>query len=749
MSVSADPQSSTVPIPVADVINDAVMDVDPIAHENDHGEISSSTKRKSAPVVQVFAKSAPEFMAASDDHPINCMYFHNPGTDKFDRITAPSDGSSIIDSFTENMLDKKIINKSTAIFLDSTFLGDSPLPPKAITAGSERWELVHWFLAVKNNTLFPNPGSAFSSKPTSSSVDADAVDAYAECDGCVVDADTPEQVACVTENDAPPDSTQVEVSVPEPGSKKKSGNSHTTSRSRALQTPPLRSKIWHSSMTHTNSIFGKIHNVVIGVYLHSSQTSEIAMLKGLVSFSGDNIIDVSAGRNFTRSVIDHISVFWFSTRRLMVLPPVSKSLSPSVDTDSAAHAPLSLLHDQDTASQPGLAASSLSSSKCMGSMSAFSGWCTTHVLSDHAFPAMNVTYIARSPTVGTKLGVLKMIGWLQKHPSISNATNMARVWRHYSNDPIAMATWSRYSGPDQMLSSWPEPGTKRYVTLDFIAVYNLLLTEIARREKRYSEFGSWLNGQKCSGANSNKAEGVADMEGTDCDGDGDEKGDVSVHGKKKQKVSNKSTGHDNDDVSDNDKDSKKRTGPRLNSKSRLSRMYPNKRKRVAAILGDVNTSPESMEAVEQALEAETKKARAASICKPLPVCDQIVDFVKLAGFSDKLVDGNKIPRSTFRTVLWGYIKSSKLQLSKEDGLSRFLVPDSTLAAILKPKVPLDPFQTSNGVKRPSPDAVEQMELSGMLTWIFEDPNAPPKVTGTKRKRTLKKDAEDPPAVACE
>lgn len=617
---------------------DVSADVSPATADAANAAAAKST----SPPKDVFVPK--DFYAERVGESSGVVYFHNPLAN--DDKKAKKLSKAEFEARVSTLYAERVIDRKTGIFLDSSFV-ESILPPSSLTLTNrddevEQWELVHFFLTVKNNTLYayPSNSSAASSpkkrKSTSTSTAAAAATVVA------VDEDVSAVVASATDaNNNAMDVSDTAPMVSHPPASNARGS--VNPKSAALS----------SSMSRYNGPFGFIHNTIIGLYMHPEEKSS-TVAEHVLSYYGDNIIDIAHGKSMTRTILDHISIFWFSPCRLLVLP------SSPVAVDSAG---------ADSADVPAEA-----SVPGAFTVPSFSGWATTTIED----PDINIAHATRVPS-GCRTGVLKMYSWLQRHPTPAQARNMLRYWRMYCDDKISLATWTEHQVVDGYLNSWPQPASARYEAIDFHAVNKLLKTETEKRN-------AWAQATN-GGGNKRKRASTDDNAAAVVD---------AADGKKRRSRKGASDAAAVKSVS---------------TKSTFSKTSRLHRKRT------------------------TRPGDHKDIKKPQRISDELIAFIKHAGFESSLVDGDKIPRPDVHKIMWNYIKAKSLQKPDE---KNFVMIDDVLRPI---------YQIPAGERT---DIVEQFNASKYIQWNFiPDPNAVPSARKKRRgnKGTPIVDEETPVAPA--
>ncbi len=650
------------------------------------------------------------------ENPVGMVYFHERSP------LQPVD----VDQCIAKLMGHKVIDHRTMVFVDSTFLNRydnhglyhhsdpngamavdvSPpsaaasacLPPPSLGSDGD-FKLVHWF--VVQRVLPPVAADATTSSPSASSSTSRSKkkgNKISSSSSAAVDAAVvPPADAAVDAAVVPPADAAVDAAVPAvdaavsavveeeeqttpaaaaAATATAAGSSHLSANATSASSPS-------SVNSRFNGQFGVIQNTIIGVYMHVHAIASSAS-NCLLSYYGGNTIDVSHGKSVTRSILDFLSLYWYSPGRLLIT------------------------YQQEQQQQ------------------AFSGWGQLSIVGGGSvsstpleYSLVNVTQMHRAlHGAPTRNGVLKMHSYLLKHSSLSDAKKALRIWKQYCHEDYAKGVWSAAIGkPDEMLSGWPEPHSTRYESsIAFTEIYRLIKTAVDKRIILSS-----VNGSSASAA-------AADATPTSTT--------ATVVTKKRKRSSKKAatpptaTDGEEDDGQQCEDGSAAAvpaaavpaaapTPRNFGKKSRLSRH----RKPAAAAAAAAVT------AAEPGSAAATAKSSRATIHKPMPIGPELVSFIRDdCGEGDKLVDGDKIPRPLFRTILWAYVKRHQLQ---NPAALLYVFPNDALLKILR---------FPDGVPTNSVDA---FTMSRFVEWNFikaaptplPDGSLPSSSSSRKRRKT--------------
>jgi hypothetical protein len=369
------------------------------------------------------------------------------------KVSVPAvDFEGIIDQFQS----AGVIDASTVLFVDGTVMGGNcMLPPPKI----KDYSLVHWFLVERVRAPAMSKGAVAS---PSSSTPAVAVPPAAGAQPVDGDAPVPDAAAVVDSAAA--------VDVPVEDAIAVGTTEDASSSSKAAAAAAAASRIVYPS-SELSSVVGISQNKpygftrynVIGVYAvkaaaaaAAAATSESGVTgneENVLSCYGSNLIDVPQGRNATRCILDHISLYCRSTGG-RVLVRISDGSARAVNYSGWAQIVL------QQAAGEGFSAKTINMTQVRRALNGF---------------------VARN-------GVLKMDAYLQRHKSLSQARRALAQWARYSEHNVdkALKVWTLCStNPESCLFGWPQPmanaANPKYESLAFTDVYKLIRSAVVKR----------------------------------------------------------------------------------------------------------------------------------------------------------------------------------------------------------------------------------------------------------------------------
>jgi hypothetical protein len=545
-----------------------------------------------------------------------------------------------VESIVDSLVSNGVVDSSSVLFVDGTVVSSNcMLPPAKI----KDYQLIHWFLVERVSA----PAAASAVVETMKQSQPARKRAKKSPEGCYPCATEP-AVSAPDSSSSAPDSSTAPAAPEEPVVATDAAAvvgvveaSSSSSSSRIVYPSSETSSVVGISQ---NKPYGYTRYNVIGVYAcpTSSSASE-----NVLSCYGSNVIDVPQGRNATRCILDHISLYCRSTGG-RVLVRFDDGSGKSVSYSGWAQIPL--IH---TLAADGSA--------------------------DYGVKTINMTQVRRAlHGYVARNGVLKMDAYLQRHKSLAQAKKALTQWARYAEHNVekALKVWTACStNPDSCLFGWPQPmpdGVNlKYENLAFTDVYKLIRSTVMKRAAAAAANGGG--------------------------------GGVSVdHEKENNEDADDSMAEPSSDATTlppKTSSSKKASAatavstPHIPKSSRLSRQR-NKSAApadAAAAVGAAEGPGQSGDKAKKTKRVPTP-SQMATILKPVPISQGLIDFISIhCGEADKLKDGNAIDRPTFHQVLWRYIHANNLQPAK----GSFVFPNEVLKQIFQipPNEPQDKVKT--------------------------------------------------------